>query len=415
LETKTSSPFGGSTTVFLSDNLDLQKAFQGKQITVSENHPSWKARQTGTFKGDLGGPFSSVSRRTESFDSGRVLTGTSYNAQTLTTTSTRYWGPFLPAPYSLLAFPPDPSSSLNSLRQKGTVAISRCSPTNPTADLSVAFGEAIKDGIPSLVGGTLKKFRDMSNQDRRRVLGKEYLNVEFGWKPLLNDLNKTFKAVMDADAVWQQYVRDSGKVVRRRYEFPVVEEPVQTTVFRSDCSPWTSPSGGALNDPLLLNKGQVIRSLSVTRRQWFSGAFTYYVPPADGSLRTDIAREIQQLRKLLGVSLTPDALWNLAPWSWAVDWFTNTSETLRNWSSWAIDNLVMVYGYMMEHSIAKYTYTFVGPTGFRSAGVRPPDITMTVESKVRIQATPYGFGLDSNSFSSRQKAIVAALGISRSK
>jgi hypothetical protein len=252
----------------------------------------------------------------------------------------------------------------------------------------------------------------MTHRERRKALGSEYLNVEFGWKPFINDLQKTAKSLLRAQSILDQYEKDSGKLVRRRYEFPVERDSGIVTV-RNNTSPWISPDALDYDWPNA-SKGKVIRSHSVTKRRWFSGAFTYYVPPAyTGSLRTDVARQVIQARKLLGLSLTPDVVWNLFPWSWAVDWFTNTSDVLQNWTDWAIDNQVLAYGYMMEHSISKYTYTFDGPTGF-IAGGRPGVVRSTTEVKQRTQATPYGFGLTIGDFSPRQLAIVAALGLSRS-
>jgi len=253
----------------------------------------------------------------------------------------------------------------------------------------------------------------MTNRERRRAIGSEYLNYEFGWKPLVNDLKKISSSIVHSDDIMRQHERNSGKMVRRRYEFPESKTSVVSTA-RSGVSPWTNPSGSTLMNNALTNKGTVYRTHEVTKRQWFSGAFSYYVPPVDGSLRTDIARAVIQAKKTIGLSLTPDVLWNLAPWSWAVDWFSNTSDVLKNWTNWAIDNQVLMYGYMMETTISKYTYTFVGPTGFKSSDVRPPDVTLVIETKKRLKATPYGFGLQWDDMSSRQKAIVAALGLTKS-
>jgi len=311
------------------------------------------------------------------------------------------------------SYPTNARSSDNTLDKLGTVAISRCSPSNPSADLAVTIGELFKDGIPAIIGSTLKQWRGLSNRARRKAIGKEYLNQEFGWKPLVNDLLKISFAIVDAHAILGQYERDSGKLVRRSYAFPTTQSDTFTTVS-SNAFPWNSPSGGALNVIVPSGAGKVIAHDHITRRQWFSGAFTYYVPPP-GGLRNDIARNVIQARKLFGLSLTPDTLWNLAPWSWAVDWFTNTSELLHNWTDWAIDNQVLVYGYMMEHSFASRSYTFVGNTRTHPLDTVPNSVSYVTETKLRRPGTPYGFGLDPRSFSARQVAIVSALGLSRSR
>ena len=114
---------------------------------------------------------------------------------------------------------------------------------------------------------------------------------------------------------------------------------------------------------------------------------------------------------LLGIELTPEVLWNLTPWSWAADWFANMGDVLSNVSDFANDGLVMHYGYMMETSHVTHTYDL---HGHGLNGVESP-LTLTFENiqKQRIKASPFGFGLTWESFTPRQLAILAALGISR--
>jgi len=312
----------------------------------------------------------------------------------------------------MVVFPPTSASSESTLAQLGTVAIARCSPSNPTTDLAVALKEFISEGFPHLIGETLAMFRGLTNAAIHKDLADEYLNLEFGWKPFVADLKELMGSVLHADRIIGQYERDSGKLVRRGYDFPPTESRTDQ-VWRTGVGPWTNPSSGALQDPLTKGKGQVILTTKVAKRQWFRGAFSYYVPPAGESLRSDMARFVIEARKLYGLSLTPDVIWNSAPWSWVFDWFSNTSETIRNWSSWAIDNQVVAYGYMMEHSLKSYTYTYVGPTGFQTSGVRPPVVEFVTETKLRRQATPYGFGINWSGLTPRQLAIAAALGITR--
>lgn len=119
-------------------------------------------------------------------------------------------------------------------------------------------------------------------------------------------------------------------------------------------------------------------------------------------------------KKLLGISLTPDTVWNLAPWTWAVDWFSNAGDVVSNVTDWAVDGLVLRYGYIMEHSLVRDTYTFVGPTTFQSESQRPQALIFSSERKLRRKATPFGFGLNWDGLSPRQLAIAAALGLSRS-
>jgi hypothetical protein len=409
-----------TTLVQSSDNQVVLTHTLGAQITESESHPAWNTRKSSRPNGDLGGPFYSIKASTTMTDHGqRVLMGSQSYDPNLVWPNGRfvdthiYEGLMLPMDVTSIPWPVWSQPSQSEMIQLGVQAIARCSPSNPSADLAVMAGELLKDGIPSIIGGSLSSLGSMTSKQRRKALSSEYLNYEFGWKPLVSDLQKTAKSIVDAHNILNNYERNSGRLVRRRYRFP---DSTTTTnsLWRQSVSPWINPSSGGLLDFPRLNGGQVVKTSEVLIRQWFSGAFTYYVPPAD-SLRNRIARRVIQARKLLGLSLTPDTLWNLAPWSWMVDWFSDTGDILSNWTDWAIDNQVLVYGYVMDHRVHKDTYTFQGPNGFIFDRVMPPALIRTIEVKNRIQATPYGFGVDLSSLTGRQQTILAALGLNRKK
>jgi hypothetical protein len=170
---------------------------------------------------------------------------------------------------------------------------------------------------------------------------------------------------------------------------------------------------GALFDPSVL-RGVCMRTRTEFRRQWFSGAFTYYLPSGYDS-RIGMERGALLAQKVFGLELTPEVLWNIAPWSWAVDWVSNVGDVISNLSDWLTDGLVLQYGYIMEQSFVQDTYSWEGPTGFKSAAVRPATVVLTTEVKKRRQASPFGFGTSWSSFTPRQFAIAAALGLGSSK
>jgi len=389
----------------------------GYQFTDSQNHPEWRAHIRGRFTRDTGGPFSSRRRFAFSDIAGAIplagVQGTGANHTNIT--EANYLGPLFPiAPIpGLVGFPPFSGSTDSQLNSLGTDAIARCSPVNPTTDLVTSVGEIVTDGLPKAIGGVLGNWRHLSNRGKKAAIGQEYLNVEFGWKPFVNDLRGLCRGIIQAGPMMDTLERNSGKLVRRRYEFPisVVEN---TTPLGGLRSVTYSPSTNVLSDLDNLNKGQVYRREITAKHQWFSGAFTYYVPPRDGSLRTDMARAVLFARKTLGISLTPDTVWNLQPWSWLIDWYSNADSVLRNWTNWALFNQVLWYGYIMEHSVHQYQYVFTGPTGIKGLS-SCPSLTTVAETKVRRAATPYGFGVSQASLTTRQKAILAALGIARSK
>lgn len=160
----------------------------------------------------------------------------------------------------------------------------------------------------------------------------------------------------------------------------------------------------------VLSSGAKTLTRETTIWRWFSGSFTYHLP-SDYKSRNEMRRIAAQATEILGLEITPEVIWNLTPWSWAVDWFANTGDVLSVISDMASDGLVVNYGYLMEKSIVKDTYEktvrLVGqPT-------RTYTTVLETERKRRRRATPFGFGLDWDSFSPRQIAITAALGLTK--
>lgn len=283
-------------------------------------------------------------------------------------------------------------SALNAL---GATAISRTLPNNPAFDMSTSLGELMQDGLPSTIG--LAALRERARITRSA--GKEYLNVQFGWLPLVRDIQSFAKAVKNSHEILENYRKGSDTKIRRRYDFPANRNSVR--MHSGSFFPW--------NASLMNTFGTGHMSETVIERSWFSGAFRYHIPTSVTQL--DKFREWRSnADRLLGVSLTPETLWNIAPWSWAVDWFSNTGDIINNVSSLGKDGLVLQYGYVMNHrEVTSHTtasFTLAGET--RSTSRTRSDIW-----KVRLPATPYGFGINLSSLNAKQIAIITALGLSR--
>nr|QDH86559.1 MAG: hypothetical protein H2Rhizo31456_000001 [Leviviridae sp.] len=383
--------------------VDLARV-KGTQVTASENHPGWSSASP--MHGDVGGEFQS-SARYATFGGNVHLSGFDPNEFGNGYAAT-YDGPCIaidPAD-PIVQFPTLSVRSDALLRAKGTTAIAVCKPTNSVANLATALIELYHDGLPKMAGQAL--WKEKTATARRKAAGGEYLNIEFGWKPLVSDIQDTYKAIKTADAVYEQYEKDAGKVVRRKFEFPTVKTS-SVTLLSSKWRPYTAVGG----DPLMINGGAVYGKLYQTdtffERTWFSGAFTYHLS-SDWYKRGSSGK----LDALLGTDITPEVVWNVTPWSWLADWFANTGDVISNLTSMATDGLVMPYGYVMQHTRAVRTYHYDGPQIYKSK-VQPSPLTLVVENKRRLKASPYGFGLTWDGFSNRQIAILSALGISRGK
>jgi len=120
----------------------------------------------------------------------------------------------------------------------------------------------------------------------------------------------------------------------------------------------------------------------------------------------------QRFAKLWGLRISPELLWELTPWSWAADWVGNVGEVIHNLSAFSNDKLVLRWGYIMFKYTCRDTYLLEG-VRLKGMPSGPVSQTFVTQVKKRNRATPYGFGLDPAAFTTRQWAILGALGISR--
>jgi len=380
----------------------------GNQVTDSEGHPFRnKKNRPG---GDVGGPFFSQSTSWVSVPEARDYEVHRFNGSQIWAWQHATVWPVNPL---TLTFPSPIASSDTELDAKGTTAIARSSPTNSVADAATFLGELVKDGLPHLPGIRLWEERIKAYQK----LGDEFLNHVFGWLPFVGDIKQIAHGVRRADAVMRQYERDAGKMVRRRYNFPV-QRSVDRTVLATNASPylWNSNTTGGTSGVLesAHGTGDVVRTVETVRKVWFSGAYTYHLPTGYDS-RDGLARNAAEAKKVFGATLTPDTLWELTPWSWAIDWFSNAGDVIHNLTSWKAYGLVLRYGYIMEETSTTVTYTHEN----KVAHPNPDDpylfkcepLVLAQTTKIRRPATPFGFGVSLSGLSTIQTAILGALGL----
>lgn len=384
-----------------------------RQLTVSEGHP-WKGSlpQDGQ---DLGGPFYTEKTEVVGGNFRRNFSRTDPNVLK------KVWsGQVLPAgaaqrinSWSAASSPsPEPEvSSDMQLAAFGTTAISRCKPTGRPMAAFASMRELRNDGLPSIPGVSRERVQQVLHGYRdKRLSGafkgpaSEYLNIVFGWSPLIADVKNLHTAVTSFDKLMAQYERDSGRIVRRKYRFPKEPAKVETTTLSSGVLPFDNADTYSYLWPDW-KQGKVLQTRSVEQSRWFSGAFMYHLDSGNDSWGQ--ARRIaQKADASFGALPTPETIYESSPWTWLVDWFSNTGDVVSNISDMLVHGLVMPYGYMMETTTIKYSWTGSLP-GMNS--------TLEVQRtfKKRIRATPFGFGLTDSSLTAKQKAILAALGIVR--
>jgi len=328
-----------------------------------------------------------------------------------------YQGPLIPLIKSGTAlFAPAVKMTDSDIRHYGSKAIAASAPTQPGVSVTTAIGELIADGLPKLFGlDTLQ-----GRTSRVRSAGGEYLNVEFGWKPLVNDIVGVAMQLSEAGKLIRQFERDGGLAVRRAWHAP---QEVSTEVVSDVASlgntvalqyfAGSSTTRGFFQGPGAVAPHQVSMETTSSTRISFKGRFKYAVIKGH-TFGEKLLEYEQKANILLGTRITPEVLWNLAPWSWMADWAGNFGDIISNATYFSSDGLVMEYGYLMRETRAVRRFqtttdaVFVG-----GANVGPVHFSTVRTTKERYKATPYGFGLTPGSLNPRQWAILAALGITR--
>jgi len=406
------------------------------QITESEGHPFWsQIKDIEGLKPDLGGNFNTTKWRVTSPDLQKVYSMSYVD----NTSSHRLWqwaGHYVPnyleqygsASHgwgyitkttnvdNLAAVFPAKASSVTDLNAYGTTAIARTRPDQSPAHLTQFLVELRRDGIPFAAKLSirefkrlLKAFQDHGTSGGVKRVADYFLEDRFGLKPFVSDLTDFSRLTLNAKSLIEDLENNSGKLIRRRYEFP--RESFSSSQGTSSSRNVFGPN--AHGGQFTIGENILPTQVETHRDTWFKGAYRIFLP-RDLEPVSRFKALADKMRWDYGLDLDFEILWNLAPWSWLLDWELNLGDVITNINKFRDDAVVLHYGYMMQKTATTYTVTntglFVpnaGPTR------RIPDFQLEVTNKRRLRATPYGFGKTFGSLSVGQKAILAAIGITR--
>lgn len=308
------------------------------------------------------------------------------------------------------------TSNTGSLEAQGATGWNRAKPGKPIMDLGTFLGEL--RNVPSLPGrasngggGLLNYLRGEPAKARNRVsgakqVGNEYLNAEFGWSPIIRDLARMLSLREELDRRMAQLRRDNGKPVRRAVTLVSHDESAVTS------SSVENPFYPYLHPFYHVNgSGKNFTVVNQYRKDWFEAKFRYFIPDIGMSNYTG-----PSAAQLLGLNPSPSLVWELLPWSWLIDYFSNVGDVLSNMSDNAAENLVADYAYVMSkvsHTTTAHqsgridTKSGMGVVSLHTSAVYKRSL------KRRSFASPFGFGVKPGDLSGSQAAILSALGLSR--
>lgn len=271
-------------------------------------------------------------------------------------------------------------------------------PTSAAFDAVVALGEPISDGaFFGLPGRSL-----IVNGDP----GGEYLNTVFGIQPTTDDVKNFNTALGTYDKVVKQYMRDADKLIRRRTKRFLLPEEVTVEAYATNP---VTVGGRSVSANLCSNSSGTITTRT-NREVWYSGAFKYHVPKDLSSFERNLF-EWQRAYKIIP---DPADIWNLLPFTWLSDWFSNGGNALRHLFLQSTEGATQVYGYVMCQSQVQKTYVWTGRLMINGV-LTPCSITAEVVKtiKQRARVSPFGVHFTGVDLTPRQLAILAALGAAK--
>jgi len=386
---------------------------RGAEITQDVNHGNI-AESLRSATSDVGGPFDHVQYGMKVDPTFRTFYGNWNPIPFQGTRESRYviHAPLLAVDPVTVAISTSSALRSNNLGPKGTAAIAACKPTNHVSDLANDLVEIYHGQLPRLPGRSLW-------QEKVRVahsVGHEYLNKEFGWDPLVSDIRDASYAAANSYRLMRAYIENSNKEVRRFHAFPPTTSVSSVDVGPSDGYLGGNTSGFGISVDGSRSQPHLLKQTKTLTEYWFSGCFTYFIPPVHKHKRFGLSEIAEKAAHLYGVELTPETVWQVAPWTWAIDWFSNTGQIISILSDMATDGLVLKYGYIMEHVLSEVTYSLDRPSRYKDGAggyVPASPVTTYYESKRRQAASPFGFEIAWQGLSPRQLAITAALGLVR--
>ncbi|DAD52197.1 TPA_asm: maturation protein [ssRNA phage Gerhypos.3_24] len=301
------------------------------------------------------------------------------------------------------------------LQELGNRAYNRLRPKIEQAGVFTAAYE-LKD-LPGMlqtsVGGMKDIYRTIGGDFRNPLLGPKavadhFLNHEFGWVPLVQDIQKTIKVAHDFDKYVSDAKSRNGKWAKRRFREPHIEEE-HVEYQTSGASTFVYPSLG----DTYISSGK----FTVTRQRmtdtWYTGRFMQYFPEFDTSFGPDdMLTQLEQGLDLYGARMSPINLYRITPWTWMIDWFAGAGDLVQRATDIANGSTYAEAFYLMRHCYERWEFKseFTDHLGNTQTLVWYRSIEVKRREKAK---SMFGFSANPAGLSDMQKAILGALGISR--
>lgn len=260
-------------------------------------------------------------------------------------------------------------------------------------------------------------------------MGSGYLAGQFGWLPFIGEVVNSLDSIANSGPILDDFARNSARHIRRsrsRNTYQGVE--TMTGDFGGSSSPTagytTSVSGMGITGNNAFRRSIGASNLrfryntTITRSDDFrtSAMYEFFVADPSGFMGTSKSYA-QKAKLILGDPLMSlSTLWELTPWSWAVDWSFNLGGLLSFQESVAEDSLVAhrcSTVFERRVSIVTHWEPYYNSPGY-TVQVKGPSISvLNFRQQRRLAGSPYDMGIDWSGFSSQKWFILGALGLAK--
>jgi len=296
-------------------------------------------------------------------------------------------------------------------------------PERASAHILTTVVELLRGDVPSLLKNYRRALFDYQSKTRSlRYAGSEYLNIQFGWQPLIAEYANVLKVLMGIDRM--VYAESNRR--KRMWDGPSTSS---VSDYASQTATFNPVNIGGLGERYCVTVGDRSDSISPARYDStvkstvkedykFTARYSSLVKPNARS--NGFVERAEETLRQLGLVDDPSILWELTPWSWLVDWASNIGASINNAHTLSplSGRHSVDYAYfttqLVESRVETITkQTLLSYSQYNRSRVIRPSSDFTTVSRTRSRATPFGFGTQLGSISAAQFAILVALGLAR--
>lgn len=256
-----------------------------------------------------------------------------------------------------------------------------------------------------------KRLRGLSKEDAAAA-ASDYLAYIFGTAPNIQVMDSLAEQISKSRKIAEVVSRQGWRRMRRRRALRSVTDSASITQHGN----WLHQSTG--NQWMLT--GPLTKTTTVSQNVWWSGSFR--MPTTDTDTWLDQCSDFfERLDLIAGLGVDIKMAWDLIPFSFVADWFSNTGSYIENREVIRDYNIVCEYGYVMCHTrtthrgeavgyIQRYPQTPTSQSYFGTTGASC-SYTKLTEVKQRAACSSYGFETNFSALNPFQWSALTALGV----